>query len=102
MPSKKQIAPLHPGEMLREEYMKPSGLSVNALAMRLRVPATRIGAIVHEERGITADTALRLARYFGTSPKFWMGLQADYDLEIAEDQSADAIQRDVQPRNAAA
>jgi addiction module HigA family antidote len=88
--------------MLLEEYMKPADLSVNALAMRLRVPATRIGAIVHQERGITADTALRLARYFGTSAKFWMGLQSDYDLEIAEDQSAAEIERDVQPRNLAA
>ena len=101
MPAKKQIAPLHPGEMLLEEYMRPAGLTVNALAMQLRVPTTRIGAIVHQERGITADTALRLARYFGTSARFWMGLQADYDLEVAEDQLAADIRRDVQPRNAA-
>jgi addiction module HigA family antidote len=100
MPSKKQIAPLHPGEMLREEYMKPASLSINALAMRLRVPTTRIGAIVHEQRGITADTALRLARYFGTSAKFWMGLQADYDLEVAEDNLAADIDREVLPRTA--
>lgn len=98
---KKQIAPLHPGEMLREEFMKAAGLSVNALAVQLRVPATRIGAIVHEKRGITADTAMRLARYFGTSPKFWMGLQADYDLEVAEDRSYGEIARSIRPRTAA-
>jgi addiction module HigA family antidote len=102
MPRKKQIAPVHPGEMLREEYMKPAGLSVNGLALHLRVPATRIGAIIHEERAITADTALRLARYFGTSPKFWMGLQTEYDLEVAEDKMAAEIERDVRPRDAAA
>jgi len=87
MPTKKQIAPLHAGEMLREEFMKPNDLSVNGLAVELRVPATRIGAIIHEKRGITADTALRLARYFGTSREFWMRLQARYDLDLAEDQS---------------
>lgn len=99
--AKKQIAPLHPGEMLREEFMKAAGLSVNALAMQLRVPATRIGAIVHEKRGITADTAMRLARYFGTSPQFWMGLQTDYDLDVAEDESRGEIERSIRPRAAA-
>src|SRR5258707_171430 len=101
MPAKKQIAPLHPGEMLREEYMKPASLSINALAMQLRVPATRIGAIVHEKRGITADSAIRLGRYFGTSAKFWMGLQAVYDLEVAGDELSAKIERDVRPRTAA-
>ena len=72
---------LHPGEMLREEFMKPLGLSSNALAMELRVPVTRISEIVRERRGITADTALRLARYFNMSPEFWMRLQMDFDLE---------------------
>lgn len=101
MARKKQIAPLHPGEMLREEFMKPNNLTVNGLAMALRVPATRIGAIVHEKRGITADTALRLARYFGTGREFWMGLQSRYDLDLAEDAWAEEIERSVRPRNAA-
>jgi addiction module HigA family antidote len=101
MPQKKQIAPLHPGEMLREEFMKPNNLSVNGLAMELRVPATRIGAIVHEKRGITADTALRLARYFSTSREFWMRLQARYDLDVAEDESHDEIERSIRPLTAA-
>jgi len=86
--------------MLLEEFMKPAGLSVNALALQLRVPATRIGSIVHERRGITADTALRLGRYFAMSPKFWMGLQADYDLDVAEDESRDEIERSISPRAA--
>ena len=101
MPPKKQIAPLHPGEMLREEFMKPNNLTVNGLAMDLRVPATRIGAIVHEKRGVTADTALRLSRYFGTSREFWMRLQARYHLDVAEDELRDEIERSVQPRTAA-
>jgi addiction module HigA family antidote len=101
MPPKKQIAPLHPGEMLREEFMKPANLSINGLATEIRVPATRIGAIIHEKRGITADTALRLARYFGTSREFWMRLQARYDLDVAEDESHDEIARSIRPRNAA-
>lgn len=99
---KKDIAPMHPGEMLREDFLKPAGISVNALAMALRVPATRIGAIVHEKRGITADTALRLSRYFGTDRTFWMNLQARYDLDVAEDAAAEEIKRDIQPRRVAA
>jgi addiction module HigA family antidote len=91
------MPPLHPGEMLREEFMKPLGLSSNALALALRVPVTRISEIVNERRSITADTALRLARYFRMSPGFWMRLQTQYDLEIAEDQLAAAINREVQP-----
>jgi addiction module HigA family antidote len=82
---------LHPGEMLREEFMKPLGLSSNALAMELRVPVTRISEIVRERRGITADTALRLARYFNMSPEFWMRLQMDFDLESAADAEESAI-----------
>jgi addiction module HigA family antidote len=73
----------HPGEMLSEEFLKPLGMSVHALAMALRVPATRIGAIVKGERSVTADTALRLARFFGTSPEFWINLQAMHDLTKA-------------------
>lgn len=90
----------HPGEILREEFLKPLDMSVNALATRLRVPATRIGAIVKGERGVTADTAMRLARYFATTPEFWMNLQTMYDLTKAKAESGAAIERDVQPRAA--
>ena len=77
------MAPVHPGEILREDFMKPLGLSVNKLALELHVPATRIGEIVHERRRITAETALRLARYFRTNPEFWLNLQNFYDLEVS-------------------
>ena len=90
----------HPGEILNEEFLKPLGISVNALALALRVPATRIGAIVKGERSVTADTALRLARFFGTSPEFWMNLQAMHDLTKARMESGMAIKRDVRPRAA--
>jgi addiction module HigA family antidote len=89
-----------PGEMLAEEFLKPLGMSVHALAIALRVPATRIGAIVKCERAVTADTALRLARFFGTSPEFWMNLQAMHDLTKARKQSGAAIARDVRPHAA--
>ena len=72
--------PIHPGEFLREDFLAPLGLSANALALALRVPVTRITEILRERRGITADTALRLARYFGTTPDFWMKMQMSYDL----------------------
>lgn len=75
--------PVHPGEFLREDFLVPLQLSANALALALRVPVTRISEIVRERRGITADTALRLARYFGTTPDFWMKMQMSYDLAIA-------------------
>lgn len=81
----KKLAPVHPGEVLQEEFLKPMGLSQNRLAMGIRVPARRINEIALGKRRITADTALRLARYFGTSAQFWMGLQADYDLDVAVD-----------------
>jgi len=81
--SKRQRPPIHPGEMLREEFLVPMGLSSNALAMAIGVPATRIGEIVNERRGISADTALRLGRYFHMSAEFWMNLQSSYDLESA-------------------
>jgi len=90
----------HPGEILSEEFLKPLGLSVNALAMALRVPTTRIGAIVKEERSVTADTALRLARFFGTSPEFWINLQAMHDLTKTRLEAGTTIERDVQPRAA--
>lgn len=92
-----KIKPVHPGEILREEFMVPLGLSANKLALALRVPVTRIGDIIHERRAISPETALRLARYFGTTPDFWMNLQARYDLDIAEDTSGKAVKREVQP-----
>jgi antitoxin HigA-1 len=93
-----KLPPIHPGEILREDYMKPLRLSMNHLAMALHVPVTRIAEIVHERRSISADTALRLARYFKTSPKFWLNLQATYDLEVVEDRSLSQIEREVQVR----
>jgi addiction module HigA family antidote len=90
----------HPGEVLVEEFLTPLGMSVNALAMALRVPATRIGAIVKSERSVTADTALRLARFFGTSPEFWMNLQAMHDLTKARLENGKTIERDIRPRAA--
>ncbi len=90
----------HPGEMLNEEFLKPLGMSVNALALALRVPATRIGAVVKGERAVTADTALRLARFFGTSAEFWINLQAMHDLTKVRMENGVAIERDVRPRAA--
>ncbi len=90
--------PVHPGEHLREDFMKPLGLSVNALALALRVPATRVLAIVKEKRRISPDTALRLGRYFKVSPEFWLNLQTHYELALAERESLAAIQREVLPR----
>ncbi|MGD0814011.1 MAG: HigA family addiction module antitoxin [Verrucomicrobiota bacterium] len=92
-----KLAPIHPGEILREEFMKPNGLSQNALARALNVPPRRINEIVLEKRGITADTALRLARYFGTTAEMWAGLQGDYDLRLARYEREGKIERDVQP-----
>jgi antitoxin HigA-1 len=91
---------VHPGEVLSEEFLKPLGMSANALALALRVPATRIGAIVKGERAVTADTALRLARFFGASAEFWLNLQAMHDLTKARRETGSAIERDVQPRAA--
>ena len=91
------LPPIHPGEILREDFMKPLGLSMNRLALGLRVPVTRIAEIVHERRGITPDTALRLGRHFNTSARFWLNLQAAYDLEVARDQHQREIERQVQP-----
>ncbi len=92
-----KLAPIHPGEILREEFMKPHGLSQNALARALNVPPRRINEIVLEKRSITADTALRLARYFGTTAELWTGLQADYDLRLARYEREGKIDRDVHP-----
>ena len=90
----------HPGEVLSEEFLKPLNMSVNGLAMALRVPATRIAAVVKRQRAVTADTALRLARFFDTSPEFWMNLQAMHDLTKARREVGGAIEHDVRPRAA--
>lgn len=95
--------PVHPGEILREDFMKPLRLSINRLALELRVPATRIGEIVNERRRVTADTALRLARYFNTNAEFWLNLQNFYDLEVERHAgTVSAIERDVHPAAALA
>jgi addiction module HigA family antidote len=99
--SRKTIPPSHPGETLREDFMKPLGLTANRLAINLRVPAARIGEIVNGRRAITADTALRLARYFGMSPQFWTNLQANYDLEVAQDAIGNRIADEIKPHRAA-
>ena len=95
----KKLKPIHPGEILREEYMVPLGLSSNALARALNVTAARINEIVRERRGISADTALRLARYFNTDVQSWLNLQANYDLQCAEDAAGRSINR-IQPYTA--
>lgn len=87
------MRPIHPGEILREEFLVPLGLSAHALAMGLQVPAPRINDIVRERRAVTADTALRLAKFFGTSAEFWTGLQADYDTACARMRLADVLPR---------
>jgi len=95
MGTRKTLTPVHPGEILREEFMKPLGLSQTRLGRDLGVSPRRINEIVHGKRSVTADTALRLSRYFGTSPEFWLGLQADYDLDTASDRLAGRIEREV-------
>ncbi len=98
----KALKPVHPGEILREEFLKPLGLSMNALALDLHVPVTRIAEVVHERRAITPDTALRLARYFNTTPEFWMNLQVAFDLETAKDEKLARVNREVRPKAASA
>ena len=98
----KKLAPIHPGEILREEFMKPLGLSQNALANALRVPPRRVNEIVLEQRGIAADTALRLARYFGTTAELWTGLQADFELRLARRETERQIEREIRPIEIAA
>lgn len=93
----KALEPIHPGEILEEEFMIPLGLSANALARRIDVPVTRISEIVRGNRGITADTALRLARLFGTSSELWQGLQAEYDLRVARRDLTPEIQKRIIP-----
>jgi antitoxin HigA-1 len=97
-----KLKPIHPGEILREEFMIPFGLNPNKLALALRVGPPSIYEIVKEERGITSEMALRLARFFGTTPEFWLNLQTHYDLTIARRETEDKINRDVQPKEALA
>jgi len=96
----KRIAAVHPGEILRDDFLEPMGLSVYALANVIKVPRSRINDIVLGRRAITADTALRLARYFGTTPEFWINLQAHYDLEVAKETLCTRIEKDVEPHAA--
>ncbi len=99
--SGRDFPPVHPGEILLEEFLKPMGISQYRLAERIHVPARRINEIVLEKRGITADTALRLSRFFGNSAQFWMNLQTRYELESARESSASSIDREVRPHAAA-
>jgi addiction module HigA family antidote len=92
-----KLSPIHPGEVLLEEFIKPMNLSQNRLAIDIGVDARRINEIVLGKRAITADTALRLSRFFGNSPQFWMGLQTQYDLDVAEDQLGRRLEREVRP-----
>jgi len=91
----KKMEPLHPGEILMEEFMKPMELSQNKLALDISVPPRRINEIILGKRRITADTALRLAKYFNLSPQFWLGLQIDYDLDVAQDNLSDRLDKEV-------
>jgi addiction module HigA family antidote len=100
MMSTKKIKPIHPGEILLEEFLKPMGLSQNKLANDIGVPPRRINEIVHGKRRITADTALRLAHYFKMTPQFWLGLQMDYDLDIEEDKLSKRLKKEVSIYNA--
>jgi addiction module HigA family antidote len=94
------MRPIHPGEILREEYLDPLGMSVNALSKALHVSPTRMNEIVRENRGITADTAMRLARYFGTSERFWLNLQTEYELRQAQILKGDEVAREIEPHAA--
>ena len=96
-----EMRPIHPGEILREEFLLPLGLTANALAAKLGVPPNRITLLVREARSVTADTALRLARYFGTSPELWLNLQTTFDLRRADRTSGSAIRKAVKPRQTA-
>jgi addiction module HigA family antidote len=97
MNSFERINPVHPGEILKEDFLKPSGITANQLAMRLQVPPGRITGIINGQRSITPDTALRLSKFFGNSAEFWMNLQSHFDLMLAEQDSSDRISREVRP-----
>lgn len=92
---KRKLHPVHPGEVLLEEFLKPMGLSQNRLALNIGVPPRRINEIILEKRRITADTALRLARFFGASPEFWLGVQAQYDLDVTSDKLGERLESEV-------
>jgi len=94
---KKRMPPVHPGEILMERFLKPMDMSQNRLAIEIRVPARRINEIAHGKRRITADTAIRLARYFNMTPQYWLGLQADYDLDVAQDNIEEKIKKEITP-----
>ena len=96
-----KLTPVHPGEILQKEFLEPMSLSQNKLAISLRVPARRVNEIVLGKRGITADTALRLAQYFGMSAQFWLGLQMDFELDVAEDALKSRIEKEIIPMSAA-
>lgn len=99
MTKSRRLPPIHPGEILREDFMMPLGITMNKLALDLRVPVTRIAEIAHERRGITPDTAMRLGRYFNTSARFWLNAQAAYDLEVAQDELQNTVEHEVRPRS---
>jgi len=99
--ARRKLHPIHPGEVLLEEFLKPLQMSQNRLALDIGVPARRVNEIVLGKRSISADTALRLARYFATTPQFWLGLQADYDLDVAADRLRGRIRREVRPLKSA-
>lgn len=94
---KNNMRPIHPGEILREEYLEPLGMTPNALSIHLRVPSPRINDVVREKRGITTDTALRLARYFNTTAQYWLNLQTSYELKQAEREVGNKIENEIQP-----
>jgi antitoxin HigA-1 len=96
--TKVRLAPVHPGEILREEFLRPLDISINGLARALRVLPNHVSGIVNEKRGISASMALRLARYFGTSAELWLGLQQDYELDMAQDDVGERIEKEVLPR----
>jgi len=102
MKPKNLMRPIHPGEILREEFLAPLKMSAHALALELKVPAPRINDIVRERRAVSADTALRLARYFGTTPDFWLNLQTTYELKITQKEVGRAIETEVRERRNAA
>jgi antitoxin HigA-1 len=99
---KNNMRPIHPGEILREEYLVPLGMTANALSIQLRVPAPRVKEVVRERRGITTDTVLRLARFFNTTPHFWLNLQTNFDLKQTEIQQGDKIAHEITPMQVAA
>lgn len=92
-----KMAPVHPGEMLMKQFLTPIGMSQNKLAIEIRVPPRRINEIVHGKRRVTADTAMRLARFFNMTPQYWIGLQADYDLDVVRDELEESINREITP-----